>query len=328
MANSLSVSNFDRPNILAQTQLTKDIAAGVTSLPVGNSSSFTTTSGSYVLIGTAGSPTAELGEATTGGTSTSITVTATTTLAHSFNDFVSLLYGNQLNIYRADDVSGNGTQPPDTDFAKIDTINITANSPLTAYTDAAGTTGQWYKFTYYNQATLAETPLADSRAVQPGAVHYVSLDQVRAAAGFTNNPNVSDDIVAEKRDAAEKEVNGALQGVYDLPLPQPINPIIVEIVKNIAGGELMAEMYTGVSSAKVAEGNTKAAKGRVGSVDDNVAGLAQLVDRSVILMDANYNEEAREEAHGFGGWPDETTAGLNKSAGGDHGFHFTVDKEY
>jgi hypothetical protein len=238
------------------------------------------------------------------------------------------MFGNQLNIYRANDEYGNGTQPTDDKFAKIDTISIAANSTLTPYTDAAGTPGQWYKFTYYNQATQAETQLSDSRAVQAGAVHYVSLDQVRAAAGFSNNPSVTDDIVAEKRDAAEREVNGALQGVYDLPLPLPTNPIIIEIVKNIAGGELMAEMYTGVSSEKVAEGEAKAGKGRVGSEVDNVAGLAQLVDRSVVLMDANYMEETRDEAHGFGGWPDETTAGLSKDAGGDHGFHFTVDKIY
>ena len=336
MANSLSFTNFNRKNILAQTKLTADIAAGVSALPVGNSAAFTTTSGSYLLVGNVGSPLAELQSATTGGTNTSIAITSTTTVAHNFSDFVSLLFGNQIRVYRANDVYGNGTQPPDANFSLIATINITANSALTSYTDNTGVTGQWYKFTYYNAATGAETALADSRAAQYGATHYVSLDQVRDAAGFRNNTNVTDDIVAEKRDAAEKEVNGALQGVYDLPLPQPANPIIVEIVRNIAGGNLMAEMYTGVSAEKVAEGEAKAAKGRVGSAEDSTAGLAQLVDRSVVLLDANYIEETRDEAHGFGGWPDETTqdttgAFSNEQLGQngmDRGFEFYMNRRY
>lgn len=334
MANSFGLSNYNRNNIVAQTALTADIAAGVSSLPVGNSSSFN--GGGYVLIGNVGDSSAEMQTASNPVSSTAIPISATTALPHNFNDRITLLFGNQLKVYRANDVSGNGTQPPDTNFSLIATINIAANNTLTSYTDSTGVAGQWYKYTYYNSTSLSETQLSDSRAVQAGAVHYVSIDQVRAAAGFTNNLKVTDDIVAEKRDAAEREVNGAIQSVYVLPLPQPTNPIIVEIVKNIAGGELMAEMYTGTSSDKVIEGEAKAAKGRSGSPEDNIAGLAQLVDRSVVLLDGNYIEETIDEAHGFGGWPDETTkdtSGLMSDAelgatGHDRGFQFWVNKEY
>lgn len=320
MANNINISNFDRPNILAQAQLTQDTAAGVNSLPVGNSASFA--AGGYVLIGNVGSSTAELKTSNATASGTAIPLASTTALAHSFNDFVTLLFGNQINVYRADDEYGNGTQPTDDKFAKIATINITPNSALTAYSDTAGTTGQWYKFTYYSQAASAETPLASSRAVRPGAVHFVSLDQVRDAAGFSNNPNVTDDIVAEKRDAAEKEINGALQSVYELPLPEPTNPIIVTIAKNIAGGELMAEMYTGVSPEKVVEGNAKAAKGRAGNEEDGTIGILQLVEREVVLQDANYIDLTNRTTSGVSGYPDATVTGFSTrtQGGGDQLF--------
>lgn len=334
MSNTINLANFSRLNILAQTQLTADIAAGVSSLPVGNSASFPTGSGNFIILGNLGSSTSEKLTVTTGGDSTHIATSATTALAHNFNDFVTLLFGDQINVYHASDVSGNGTQPPDANFTKLATINITPNNTLTTYTDGSGAAGEWYKFTYYNSATTAETQLADSRAVQGGLTHYVSVDQVRNAAGFRTNRKVTDDIIAEFRDAAEKEVNGALGAVYALPLPQPTNPIVVEITKNIAAGELMHEEYLQTSPQLATEGEKKADLARNGG--GSHTSLAELVDRSVVLMDANFVEETLEEAHGFGGWPDETTQDTTNvlsnsqlgQTGNDRGFRFWIDKEF
>lgn len=327
MAQTLSLPNFELRNRIAQASLTQDIATGINSLPVGNSAGFTT--GGPTIIGNLGSNTTELQTANSPTSSTAIPLSASTALPHNFNDFVTLLFGDQIRVYRADDTNGNGTQPPDANFSLLPggTVNITANGSDTLFTDSTGTTGQWYKYTYYNSATQAETALSDSRAVQAGAIHYVSIDQVRRAAGLRTNPKITDDLIAEYRDAAEREVNGALQAVYSLPLPQPTNPIVVEITKNIAAGELMQEVYSPVSAQMVAMGESKSAKGRQGD-GETVVGLAHLVDRSVVLQDANFAELTIDEAHGFGGNPDETTAYLPRSQGGDDGFHFTVDKIY
>ncbi|HVB24123.1 MAG TPA: hypothetical protein VNG51_19450 [Ktedonobacteraceae bacterium] len=333
MANSISLTNYNRPNLVGQpTALTQDLAAGVNSLPVGNSASFS--GGGYVIIGSLGSSVSEMQTATSPVSSTAIPLSATTSLPHNFNDLVTLLFGNQIRVYRANDVSGNGTQPPDADFSLITTINITPNSASTQYTDATGVAGQWYKFTYYNSTTTSETDLSSSNAAQTGVVHIASTDQVRNAAGFRTNAKVTDDIINEFRDAAEKEVLGSLAAVYTLPLPQPTNPIVVEIVKNIAAGELMHEEYLEVSPSMAAEGEAKASTARNGG--GSHTSLAELVDREVILMDANYNEETIDEAHGFGGWPDETTQDTSGtlsnrelgSTGQDHGFQFWINKEY
>jgi len=334
MSQTIDIDNFDSNNIVAQTQLSSDLTStSVTTLPVNNSSGM---SSGYIIIGALGSSTSEMLIASAAPTSTSITTSSGTLLQHNFNDPVTLLFGNQINVYRANDVAGNGTQPPDANFNKISTVTITANRPFTAYTDASGTAGQWYKFTYYDSTSTGETLLSDSVAVQAGAVHYVSLDQIRRAAGFRTNLKVTDDIIAEKRDAAEREINGALTALYQFPLPQPTNPIVQQIALNIAAGELMHEEYLEVNPAMAAEGEAKADMARHGG--GSHTSLDELRDRSVVLEDANYNELVTEEGQGVAGWPDETTELAQNvygnpnvatpPAGNDYGFQATIDEVF
>ena len=333
MSLNLQATNFSNNNRLsnANTVLTADIIAGVASLPVANSNNFS--SGGYVLIGAPGSGNPEMLLATAPSGATTIPLSSNTTLQHNNNDPVRLLFGNQVQVYSAPDsasaLPGTGVQPPDTAFSPItgSPFNIDASSALTFITDPNGIAAQtWYKFTYYNSSSEHETSLADSNAILAGQIHYVSLDQVRSAAGFDNNTNVLDSKVAEFRDAAEKEVNGALLPVYAFPLPLPTNPIIVEITKNIAAGELKHELYQNVSASMAKEGEEKADKARNGG--GSHTSLQELVYREVVLTDAQFNEETVEEAHAFGGWPDETTNGTSSFEGGDHGSQFKVDEIY
>lgn len=316
---TIQINNYDLPNVLASTQFSSDLTTtGVVSLPVNNSSGFTS---GYVILGGLGSSTAEMQTAIAAPGSTSITLSSGTLLLHNFNDPVTLLFGNQINVYRANDVSGNGTQPPDTDFAKIGTVTITANSSVTSFTDSSGTAGQWYKFTYYNSTTTAETLLSDSNAVQAGVVHYVSLDQVRRAAGFRTNPKVTNDVIAEKRDAAEKEINGALLPVYSLPLPQPTDSIIQQLALNIAAGELMHEMYLEVNPKMAEEGEAKASMARHGG--GSHTSLDELVARDVVLEDANFNDQTIPGGNAASGYPDATSRGhpTHQNGGGGQIFY-------
>lgn len=324
MAQTVNVKNFGSLNKLAQTVLSQDIAAAVTILPVTNSNDFTA---GPVLIGAAGSSNPEMVTATAPSTGTQIPVGATT-LQHNNNDPVFLLFGDKINVYSAPDLYGTGVQPPDNTFTPVtgSPFKIDANKVETAINDPNGIVGTWYKFTYINSLSMAETAIANSTAAQAGQTHYVSIDQVRRAAGFANSPNVTDDIIAEFRDAAEREINGALLPVYAFPLPVPTNPLVVQIAKDIAAGELKHEQYQIVAPTLAAYGQTTADKARNGGGEHT--SLADLVTRTVVLEDANFAELTIEEGHGFGGWPDASTQNTPSWQGGDHGHQFKIDEEY
>lgn len=324
MSQTLKLNNFNSNNLLNRTTLTQDEAAAVSSLNVVNSADFVA---GPVLIGAPGGQSTEMATATAPGLSSQIPLSTATTLQHNNNEPVFVLFGNQLKVYSATDQYGTGQQPDDDNFALVGTpIALDASQTHTLFTDGDGVAGMWYKFTYYNSVSGAETAVADSNAVQVGRLHYVSTDQVRRAAGFTNSPNVTESIIAEFRDAAENEINGALLPVYAFPLPTPTNPIVVQIAKDIAAGELKHEMYQNVAPDMAKDGEDKANKARNGG--GSHTSLADLVLRVVVLEDAQFNELTIEEGHGFGGWPDDTTAGTSSSQGGDHGAQFRINEEY
>lgn len=320
MAQTISLKNFPNQNIIANTTLTAGIAAGVTSLPVENSSDYVA---GPVLVGFPGSERAELVTATAPTTSIAIP-TGTTKLPHNLSDPVYLVFGNQLKIYSATDTYGTGQQPDDSGFTLVATVTIDASKANTSYTHTAGTTSTWYKYTFYNSTTTAETTLADSRAAQAGAAHYVSLDDIRSSAGFDDAPQVTDDKIAKFRDAAEREIDGALSAIIILPLPQPTNPIIEQITKNIAAGELMQDEYNTISPTIAATGGTRAKQARKGG--GNFTSLDDIIERLVVLQDANYTDLTRDDAPYFRGYPDATANTVSNSV--DDSRSFTINEQY
>lgn len=317
---TISLKNFPNQNIVQSTTLTADIAAAVTSLPVENSGGFVA---GPVLIGYPGSERAELVTASATPSGSTITVGATK-LPHNSSDPVYLVYGDQVKIYSAADTFGTGQQPADGAFTHVATVSINANAANTSYTDTAGTTATWYKYTFYNSVTTNETAIADSRAAQAGAPHYVSLDDIRSSAGFDDAPSVTDDKIAKFRDAAEREIDGALSAIIILPLPQPTNPIIEQITKNIAAGELMQDEYNTISPVLAATGGTRAKQARKGG--GNFTSLDDIIERLVVLQDANYTDLTRDDAPYFRGYPDATANTV--SNGVDDTRSFTVNEQY
>src|SRR5665213_115720 len=85
---TLTLTNFDSGNITAQSQLTSNIAAAVSSLPVDNTADFVTTN--FVLIGVIGSNVAELGAITGITDPTDIATTSPTKVAHT--QYLSLIH--------------------------------------------------------------------------------------------------------------------------------------------------------------------------------------------------------------------------------------------
>lgn len=327
MPQTLKLANFQSNNILSQTELTADEATGVSALPAVNSVNFV--QNNLVLIGPRGGQSSEILTTAAPADGNTVSLAAPTTLPHNSGEPLTLLFGDRIKVWRAPDLYNTGQQPPDDTFELITDetgIAIDPSQTLTSYTDPTGNTTYWYKYTYYNTISSNETDLPSSIAVWAAQRHYVSIDEVRRAAGLQDSSKVTNDIIAGFRDAAEKEINGALLPVYQFPLPQPTNPIILEIAKNIAAGELKREMYQNVSTSMADDGKKLASSARNGGGAHT--SLSELVKREVTLQDANFNEQTIEEGHGFGGWPDETTAHAPGSQGGDGGPQFRVDQEY
>lgn len=324
MSVNLKIDNFGSTNIKEVTQLDADVAAAATSLTVRNSGQFVNTD--YINVGSIGVDVADL--VTANGAppdATHITVTALR-LKHNRFDPVTSLFGNQIRIYRAPNVDG--TQPLDAAFTLLTTLTIDFDQQSSSYTDASGGSGYWYKFTYYNQTSTAETDIADSAAARGGSInHYVSVDDIRHSAGFDNNQNITDATIDLKRQMAEDEINTALSGHYTVPFVTPVPKLITNIAMTLASGFLMLDDY-GVFSA----GTNKDGTARV---TDARAQLKRIQLKELLLVDITGKDIS---IGGVGStvssWPNDTTVGLtneidssgNQTHGG--GNMFTIEHRY
>ena len=308
MPATFTIPNFSQTNIKGSTKLSAITLAGATSLPVQNSAGFA--NGNFIVTGALGAEGAELNTVNAVVTSTTALPIAAASFKHSQYEAVSLLFGNQIKIYRAPNVDG--SVPADTNFTllTVTPLTIAPDSNQTSYTDPAGSNGYWYKFTYYNSASTAETALSDAVASRGNVAHYAGLDDIRNEAGFAKSPYVTDNLISLKRDAAEAEVNGALTGIYSLPLTAPINPFIADITTRLAAGLLMSEqygMYSGASNDT--NGVNKLAAAR--------ADLLRIQNKSLELTDTAGNDTAITGT-GFAAWPNSSTASAQPTDGGGY----------
>lgn len=298
MSQTLSLNNFGDANIIQQTRLDADSPGGSTTFTVQNSTSFV--AGTFFLLGTPGSETAEILIVQSAPTSTTITTTTSSELAHDRYDFATALFGNELNIYRAADT--NGIQPPDSSFAVLATVTIQPDQATTSYTDNNGSSAYWYKYTYLNGTTSSESNIADSKAGRGGGSgDYCTIEQIRTEAGFRYAKYITDDMIDDKRKAAQDEINGTLAGFYELPFATPLNPFIVDICVRLAAGLLLLEQLGGqISSTSNGNGQSKVD----GARDD----LAKLTLKEVVLTDTNGQSFALPGATGgASSWPDDST---------------------
>lgn len=309
MAQTLNIPNFSNNNIIngSNTQLTSQIASGVSSLPVQDVDDFSNSG--YALIGNKGSGTSELLQVGTITTATAIPLTSATVQQHQQYDPVFPLFGNQLRIYRAAD-AGLGAQPPDSSFSSIATINIDYSEPTTVYTDSTGGGGYWYKFTYYNQTTTAETDIGSATAARGNfTVNYCSLDEIRRRAGFQYAPYITDNMIDDARQYAQDEINGALDEFYSTPLQPPINDYLRDICVRLAVARLLQDQYGQTTAGTTADGDKKMEEAQ----DD----LQKLILKERVLT--TKQGQALDEpgaTGGIEGWPDSTSATADPMQGG------------
>lgn len=236
---TLRAESFADVNILELTVLTADASAGATTITVKSTAGFTV--GQPVYIGTRAQDGCELAVVKTVTSGTALELVAALTMPHSKYDPVTGVVGDKLRIYRASNVDG--TTPDDASFAVLGVRQIDADQQSTYYTDSTGSSDYWYKLTYYNATTLAETELSASTAVRGDDFgHYASLSEIRSKAGFEGAANLSDQRIDLNRKAAETEINSALSGKYTVPF-SPVPEHIHTLTVALGAGLLLRDAY-------------------------------------------------------------------------------------
>jgi hypothetical protein len=299
MSQTLKITNFSESNINETTVLTADTPAGSGVLAVDNSVDFS--GGVFVLVGGPGSKIAEIIQAATVELPNQIPLVSNTMLAHEQNESIVALFANQINIYVAANPPSN-LQPPDSQFTLQATINIDANNETTSYTDVNGSGNFWYKSTYYNSSSTAETDIASSSAIRGNYTpNYCSITDIRKTAGMMANPYISDVDIDAKRTEAQNQIDGILNGMYTIPFQPPVDKMILGITRMLAAGMLMIDDpgAAGSGSAIYTEGKDKIA--------DAEAMLAMVAARKYILTDAAGDQIISPSSSSSKSFPDATT---------------------
>ena len=265
--------------VLAEkTEFSADEAVGQTELSVKNAKGFS--ANDYVILGTLGSSECELVQISSVASDLkSITLKSATKHTHKEDEPITQILYNQRKFYRATSESGtyshlSGEGSP---------VDIKVDNPEgTLLEDTTGTSSSWYKATYYNSTTGAETSLDDATAVKASDTeHYVSIYQIKKQAGLEDNWAISDELVAEIRDEAENEAEGRVANVYSLPFSTKPK-IFRHIVKLLAASKLLSREYgveSDVDISKTGESMREQAE-RL---------LTQISDGTLVLLDDDGN---------------------------------------
>ena len=308
MSQTLNLSNYPVANVVEETELNADAAAG-TALTLKDNQGFL--SGDFILIGDRGSETAELRTVDTPNSNlTDLTITAATKLAHNRFDQVTKLFGNKMRIYRA--ANADGTIPASASFTLYATIDIDPDQVSTRYTDTDGSSDYWYKRVFYNPTTLVETPLAEANAYR-GAQYpaYATIEEIRSKAGLMNARYITDEIVDEKRRAAQSVIDATLLGLYTVPFTTPVNPLIKEITQLLAAGYLLTQEAT--SGGLRAQGQALIDQ----ATNDKGTGLLDKLDQRLLkLTGIAGGDESTPDAGGYNGYPNADTATNPPEEGG------------
>src|SRR5262249_40598256 len=124
---------------------------------------------------------------------------------------------NQRKFYGATSKTGTYTHLA-SDGSPMD---IQVDDPQGSRFEYTGTSFTYFKATYYNSTTGAETDIDDAEAIAADqSSRYASLYNIRKAAGIADNPFLNDGYVETKRAQAENEINSAIISRYILPLSE------------------------------------------------------------------------------------------------------------
>lgn len=179
---------------LATTYLSRDIAAGVTSLPVDNGVSFA--NGNVILLGQLGTENAEK-LAASAATTTSVTV-GTSSFPHSRGEPVQSIMYDQIEISTA--TSENGS------YSVLATISFQWTQLNTMYYHSAGTSSTWYKIKFKNSANSVASSYSSPAAPTSFGKTTVGY-QIMAARKLTGNTSLDDDFFIAALNAARRLVD-------------------------------------------------------------------------------------------------------------------------
>lgn len=309
MSYTLNVDNFTALNAIDKLVLNADSAASITTIPTVNSEGIS--SNQFLILGYIGSEGSEKIQTIATNpilSPTSFQITGGTKFAHKQFEPITALFGDTIKLYRAPNVDG--TIPSDANFTYLLSQVIDYDEVSTAVTDPNGSNGYWYKFTYLNSLTNAETNISDSPIVIRGGQYgvYTSVYNIRREAGMLNNQYVTDSMIDAARYRAQYEIDGGLAGMYPVPFQPPINPMIAALTEKLSAFYLLSTDY-----GPLATGNSK-------SATDKQTEFQRLMDnldtKKYILTDTNGNDLSFAGAGGIKSWPNKTTSTTPTDQGG------------
>jgi len=304
MAATLRAESFGAVNLKERTSLDADLAAAVTTLTVKSTEALAV--GNFIYLGlTAQEVTEKLAIATV-PSATSITVSTGPGVAHKRFEPIVAVFGDQVKLYRVANVDG--SIPADASFSAVGSpVTIDPDQTYTELTDSGGSSDYWYKYTYRNSTSTAETELSDSVAARGDDYgHYADLEDVRSEAGLSGAEGLSDNVVDRHRQAAEAEINGALTSSYTVPFATPTPELVRAITIKLAAGFLLSKDYGTVTEESTKDGNAK--------VKDARDLLKRLQAHELVITD--YQGEPLLATSSISSWPDATTADADAEDGG------------
>lgn len=307
MAQTLTLDNYLPLNLLEATQLDADSIVGATTLTVRNNQDYSVND--KILIGAVGTENCELAivSAVTGNASLTI---GATKFPHKRFDQVTKTFGDKAKIYTAPNVSG--LAPADSAFTTLlTTLTLDTDNFYTQYTDSGGSSSFWYKYTYFNSQSSAETAIANSLAVRGGNIgNYCSIDDIRDEAGLRNNPYITDVMIDLRRRDAQGEIDASLSGLYTTPFVAPINALISKVTRLLSAGFIMTKNFGPMVALNTDNGTSKIKEAR------DI--LTQLNTKNLVLTDTAGNDISVQSSDSgiFTGYPNNSTATDDPSVGG------------
>lgn len=314
MSVTLKIDNYPQLNVKEIANLAADVEPGATSLTLLNNEGIE--ANDILIVGRRGSETGEL-RTVASITGSTIATTDAITLHHDTYEDISVLFGDQLKIYRAQNV--NGTAPDDGSFTLLATVDIDADEMATTYTDNIGNADYWYKYTYYNSTSTNQSDLNQVVAVRGGgAGQYETLDNIRSASGFENNRNITDHYIDGFRRSAQAQINGKLAGIYVVPFVAPINDFISQITKSLAAGHIKLDQF----GQNNPEGNSmiKWAEEQLENIRSGKYTLTDEAGNTLPEQNGSASDVPGGGGMGFSGYPNASDQ--------EGGFRFRADDRY
>lgn len=288
MATTLNIESFGEINLKERTELSADYVTGSLVLEVRSSDGYV--AGQTIYVGQLSREGVEKAVIASVDDEMTISLTQALELPHARYEPVTAVLGDLIHVYRAANV--NGSVPADEAFSVLATRSIKADHQSTYFTDSAGDSNYWYRFTYYNAVTSEETDLADSVAVRGDDFgHYASISEIRIEAGFEHAHNLKDTTIDQQRRAAEAEINASLSGAYTVPF-SPVPEIIHTLTVQLASALLLDSAY-GNSSSRQKLKDARAA------IENYRLGAAVLTDDGGTALTTS------ESISGYPGTPDD-----------------------